>query len=444
MPRIPIPRARRKSHCAHRRKPAPCQANLRAGHHGPVAKRRLIPVSVRRERVHPSRLMTDTAYRREVERCIDIESHKLRQAAELSAGDIGAAKWSRAIKTAKAKARSYQSCGQIVAVRTCDCGVPRSKTAISPPGDPMMRCTMDCCQHCGRRRADILSRNIQSKISSMPLTDKFYLMLITFTEASSPGDPAQYTVESLRGRVAALRVGLRSLWDTKRHLGSEIKGRLKLGNPTSTCFFYRVEISDNGAIHAHGIYYGPIRKKDQIESILKQAWPNAGFVDIKTIANTDQLKLYQKSQNTPNHKLSDVERKVNDNIREVAKYTVKGPSPFDEDHLAGAPRWRLDPALAAKWEIATYGQRLTEWYGTLRGTAEAEAEAETLAAAVLDAEVQTAQQLAEQDGDVVCDCCGLVGGWRWELMSMREYVRSCHARRLKAFLRSRWIPPKRE
>lgn len=442
MLRIPATTAGRKSHCAHKRNPASLQAKKRrkGGKH---TKRRVIPVHVLKHRVHAARLMTNHAFRREVERVAKAESDKLRRlAAELPADDLRPAQWARATKTVESKARSYQSCGQVVAVRACGgCGKPRPKTASSPPGEERMRCDMDCCESCGRRSADILARKLQSKLAAIPLSDKCYLMLITFTEVSAPTDPAEYTTQRLRERAKALKAGIQAVWDSKRHLGVKMKGELKQGKPTSTCLYYRVEVSENGAIHAHGIYYGPWRNKEQVEAILKSRWPAAGFVDIQKIANTKEMKFYQELHDTPEAKLSVIERSVNSKIREVTKYTVKGPSPFDESHLAGAPRWRLDPALAAKWEIATHGMRLSEWYGTLRGTATADAAAEASAVAAVDAEMLTEQQLAEQDDDVACDCCGLVGEWSWGMMPVQEYVASCHSRRQRAFARSRWVPP---
>jgi len=404
-----------------------------------VKRRRVVPVSVLRNRTHPARSMTDAAYRREVERCVEVEAEKLRQAAvDLPDGDPRYGQWCRATKATIKKAWSYQSCGQIVAARVCGCGTPRAGTATAPPGEVMYHCHMDCCGHCGRRRANILSKTLQDKLAVIPLSDGCYLMSITFTERSAPADPAEYTVQRIDERVEALRAGIRAAWNPELHLGEKMQGRLKLGEKlTSTCMFSRVEISDNGTIHAHAVYYGPWRIKEQLEAILLRAWSAAGFVDLQIIASTQEMKAYQASCLSPDETLTVVQRKVNSKIREATKYTVKGPSPLDEDHLAGAQRWRLDPALAAKWELATYGQRMTEWYGTLRGAAKAEAAAE----AAVDAETLMAQQLVEQDDDVVCDCCGMVGEWRWQLMPIREYVRSCHDRRLKAFPRSRWCPP---
>lgn len=393
--------------------------------------------AVLRNRVHPTKSMTKTEHRREVDRNVKLEAAKLREMSKTS-GDQRIGRLYRATKTALAKARAHQFCGQSVVVRACGgCGEARPGTAVPPPDDVMMRCDMECCGYCGRYKADILFHKLSSKIAAMQLSKNFDLVMITITEHSSPTDPAEYTVARLEERIRALRHGIKALWDTKRFLGEELEGRLKFGAPISTGMFEREELSDNGALHAHVIYYGPRREKNHVQSILKRAWPAAGFVDFKYIATTRQLALYQASHDKPEEQLTEEERRINSSIREVSKYSVKASSPFDEGHLAGEKRWKIDPALAAKYEIATYSQRLTEWRGILRATVKVEAQLELQA----QAEKQTTYQLIEQDEAVACSSCGVVGDWEWRPMPISEYVKGCHARGLKAFPRSRWTPP---
>jgi hypothetical protein len=398
---------------------------------------RRVPLAVFRRRVHPARWMKDVVHRREVERYVKFESGKLAERAPKSG------KWYRATKTATSKARSYQSCGQYVEVRVCGaCGVGREGTGVLTPGIRQIRCDMKCCIFCGRYKAKKMSHILAAKIATMPLSDpNFGLWFITVTEKSRPNDPSEYTAERLAERVEALRGGLRALWDPKRHLGVEMPGRLKLGDPISTAMFERIEISDNGAIHAHVIYYGPYRVKEQVEAILKKAWCDAGFVDIKHIANNKKLVTFQTLYGWPESKLSEEHQEIMGAIREVAKYAVKGPSPLDENHLVGEPRKRIDPHLAAKYEIATYCQRLVEWRGVLRRSNKEEAELENVAEAAIETQSQKRKREHEHDQDVACGSCGVVGAWEWGVLRADEFVRRCHARGKQALTQGRWKPP---
>jgi hypothetical protein len=406
--------------------------------------------------------MGATEHRREVERNVELqvaELYKLSQ--ELPPGsEEQIARWKRASKTAEAKAFSHQTCGQFVEVRVCEgCGEGRAGSGIPTTGETLqrgekkilLRCDMECCGFCGRYKADILAHKIQDKIAAMPLTANFLLVMLTITEHSSPTDPAEYTVQRIWERIKAMKTGLKALWDPETELGEKLKGGLKFGEPTSTGMVQRLETSENAALHSHVLYYGPWREQEQMESILKRAWADAGFVKVTFIANTGDLKSYQASYQTPEEKLTPEERRINSAIREVAKYAVKAPSPLDEDHLAGGKRWMIDPAFAAKYELATHSVRLIESRGLWRGSKEAKANAAVKAESEALAGMCSLRERVSQDDHIQC-CCGMIGkiknletgevyGWRKETRPIGAWVRECHAKGQRALAGSRWEPP---
>ena len=55
-----------------------------------------------------------------------------------------------------------------------------------------------------------------------------------------------------------------------------------------------------------------------------------------------------------------------------------------------------------------------------------------------------AQVPPEDDAEVACESCGVVGEWRSELRKAEEWLQWCHDRGSPGLERSRWKPAARE
>jgi hypothetical protein len=112
-------------------------------------------------------------------------------------------------------------------------------------------------------------------------------------------------------------------------------------------------------------------------------------------------------------------------VLEVGKYHCKLPGIRAEKWLAGHKLPVMNPELAARWELATYSQRLRERYGSLREIPLDESVRHG------DAILLSAAELAEADSQKCCAACGVVApGYRWAVWpdSLAGWVGYCWAR----------------
>lgn len=234
---------------------------------------------------------------------------------------------------------------------------------------------------------------------------------MVFTMDRDPCDPMLHTAEALRARAFALLDAGKRVNDAiiARHEGSGFRTKL--------------EMSGTGHVHGHGLAYSPFLPIAQIEAIVRKVPPPPGCRWGKTtiaLAKTDDDGI----------------------AREIAKYVTKGPSPMSEGWQAGEGRWVMDPVLAARWEIATMGMKLSREYGSLREALQAKPEP---VEPVEPVEPEgPSEEPKKTDLPDRCEHCGETGSFKWVILPAEETIKDMHARGLKALRGSRWKPPKRE
>jgi hypothetical protein len=102
-------------------------------------------------------------------------------------------------------------------------------------------------------------------------------------------------------------------------------------------------------------------------------------------------------------------------VGRVAKYMMKGTSTYgvqlDEGLEAGEePGWTMSPVLAARWESAIVGVKLSDKYGSFRGVKLKE-----------DYKYEP-----PDDKEVVCEKCKTMGQWETTYVNARNWLIHCH------------------
>jgi len=207
--------------------------------------------------------------------------------------------------------------------------------------------------------------------------------MITLTAAYDPSDPADLSVEALRCRAVGLRRGWRAAW--------------KAFADSSSAAFSSVELSAGGLVHLHALAYCTwVDNEDNgiLMTAARKAFPGIGSI----------------------RKVSAVEGGESGAVVEVAKYVTKSSGVSSGQWFAGngLVEGVIHPHLAARWEIALYGMRVSEMHGCARGIDKPAADA------LLEGEGEPADRGAES-----CAACGVVGDW-WEWSgSVEEWARLC-------------------
>jgi hypothetical protein len=296
------------------------------------------------------------------------------------------------------KATALGYCGVQTRVRQCACGSCRPGSGVQHTPDAGKPCNCRSCSLCARRRAQIFRHELAATMTRIEPRKGWSWKHIVVQTSYRPTDPNEVTVDALRARVRGVTAAVRAAW------------RVGLGQSGAGLRF-AVEIAGSGFVHVHAIYWGPYIAKKWLEDVLSRAYAQIGMSWIEEIGGSreEQVKA----------------------ILEVAKYTTKAPSPLSEHWFEDA-REVIHPALAARWELATSAIQLTGQLGVMRGSArEGLAEAE---------EQDREEKVEEQDRDLPCEQCGVVGEWRWTKWSTEKWVRYCHDAGLRAFAASRWGP----
>lgn len=197
---------------------------------------------------------------------------------------------------------------------------------------------------------------------------------ITLTLQRDASDADEHSPAKLKARVRALQASWRTLWRSFK----EIPGAAGL---------LTIELAGTGHVHAHALVLGP--------SSLSAQWI-AQTVGAHSAHCSGSAEPFVKIQ-TVSHEHA---------INELAKYHSKVPSALREAWLAGHATDCMHPSLAARWEVATYRQRLQERYGTLREVPlnEAPRHGEQI--------LLSAAEHAEADKGVACGGCGCAR-WTW-------------------------------
>jgi hypothetical protein len=325
------------------------------------------------------------------------------------------------------RARAYLCCGSLVMVRECGaCGEGRSGTGVvKSVGHP---CQLRVCMWCERRRALERVKELKEAIEKVEKVEKYLWIFGTIQLAYDPAKQNEVSAEGLRERLEAIQKVIRYGWDPERELAKEGKQskrgeKKKAGMKRSgSAMFAKVEMSGTGFVHAHFLYYGPFENKAWLENLLREADPRVGHVNLQVVNQSTRSARKKKMKSLAGA------------IMEVAKYCVKVPSGMSERWLAGDQREVMHPELAANWEVATIGVRLSERYGALRQKKEDEKKEEE------ETPEEDKETTLEKDAEEACVGCGVVGEWQWGMRKLSEWVRECHGGGRAALAGSRWQP----
>lgn len=322
--------------------------------------------------VHPSRLASVWSWRRAVSKELDSLVAVMPQG--------------RKRKGLSHRARRMRSCGTVAKVRSCGaCGIGRAGSGrIAHPCDdaegnnaiPQL-CEARSCWVCQRRRAAPLREWLAAQVTSLPLPDdQTRWVFVTIAPQYDPDDPAEVSPEGLRDRLAGVRAAARAI--------------IREGRAAIHAAFVAFELAGTGHVHAHAMIAARYLDREWLDRTAARACGREVHVWIEAAKP--------------------------ETAREVAKYTAKLVSPLDEGAIDGEPRRMIAPALAAAWEVATYGARMHERFGALRRAPM----------------IQGGEPPAPQDNTTHCAECGTVGEWRWTFRPLRAWVRECRARGVSA------------
>ena len=364
------------------------------------------------------------------------------------------------------RATALRLCGRYMRVRVCEaCEEPRSGSGVTCATERAFPCQARLCPFCERSRSSALAEELlvqvgqveqqakerakrlgdeleaeiakhqakadaeeiaeharkrqleavrkrKRKLSELRAVEKYAWRFITLTVAYDPYNPEEMTVEALRERALGLHRAMQHLWDEG----------LNRGGLGCNALFTKIEMSTNGFVHLHAMYYGGFIPQKWFEETAREAYEDCGFSWLESVEEGDAQGC----------------------VREVAKYVTKSAGPMCEDWLAGEDRWAIHPVLAARWEVAMLGMDVCRRYGLLRGLPEIEEEDESDESAEIpegeDKRPHDGSEHPEDDAKAKCDCCGAVGRWRSDVVKTRTFVLRCHKRREAALFGSQWAP----
>jgi hypothetical protein len=222
------------------------------------------------------------------------------------------------------KSFAIRGCGEnVIALRCADCGITAKETARI-----LMSCGLRVCPCCARARANRLRHEL---LYAAERTQRpgFEHWMFTFTLKFDPCSTEQHSVDGLRDRLDRVALGVRYVW--RRLLKAP-------GRAFVVCF----EVAPGGAVHAHALYYGPRADVDVVRTTWLMQCPDSPQVNVKARGS------------------------ASDAVLEVVKYIAKAASPKHQRGETTFGRY-VDPALAARMEIAFQNRRMSEVYGAWRG-----------------------------------------------------------------------------
>jgi hypothetical protein len=386
----------------------------------------------------------------------------------------GPERWTRRIK-------AMELCGTAIPARVCACGAARPGSGgepQSPAGGPP--CNARACPFCGKRMSRRLARRLVRAAQRVPALARakaaaltatigreraafvakqrarvaagkapharwaaaiatrttklrelrrvarhYRWSFVTLTVAWEPWDPRATTWEAYRERAQSLWAGIAHAWD-------EVFNHSGLG---VTALFAKLEVNEEGFLHAHCLFYGGVIHKPTLEAALRAADADAGHAKLKPVPRDG----------------------VRDAVAEVAKYVVKSVGVLSTAWVANERRAVLHPELAAAVEIGLDGLDAHRSYGVLRGAGledadDDQAEDDDASADLLelDDDADDAGVAAddpagvgprEDDADVACRACGTVGAWATATLRTVVYAQVCRAAGRPLRARARARPP---
>lgn len=271
------------------------------------------------------------------------------------------------------KAAALFSCGQTVVSRRCG----TCRTLDNGQGAIVALCRLRICPICARRRAHLLRERLRLAMLSAPKHRRMALYFLTLTLRFDPSEPADVSIDGLRRRKDVVMSAWQVLWI--RYL----KGRGSAGARA-------VEVGAKGMVHLHILYNG--RRPDV--NLVRQIW-------MFSVGDSPQIHI-------------DYVRRPMDAINELAKYITKGSSPAKANVLAGCPGTFVDPELAARVEVAFFGDRLLQCYGDWRKSVSVDEGASDEQTSAPTDEASVASE--------ACPHCGTCGSWEDIAMGVDEWI----------------------
>lgn len=315
------------------------------------------------------------------------------------------------------KAKALSACGVRTQVKACvHCGAARSGSGVqSSPGHPCSLRICPFCQHtqserCVAELSPIVSQLIHS--SSLPERKGYAFWSGTLTATYDPKDPNDLSIEALRERALGLQASIYHVFN---------KARKNASGRTPRCpdaaLAYGIEIGKSGNVHMHFVCYDLPISQAEFEKAAREVYPDAGFSSLR--------EIYGHTKAITSKNRAHVERAVGEALR----YTIKAPSPLDENWF-DVPREVIQPELAARWEIATRGLHLRNRLGAFRRKA-----------SVLDDSASTGNDSVTSDpSELACCNCGSCIGYQTQQVDTRTWVARCHSRGQRTFGTSRVGP----
>lgn len=237
---------------------------------------------------------------------------------------------------------------------------------------------------------------------------------ITITVKWAPWEVEETHPQAYRARAEGLWAAVAHAWESGlNHSGLGV-----------TALFARLEVNDEGFLHAHLLFRGGVVNKTWLEGVLAEAYPAAGFVKIKPVVAGGER----------------------DAIAEVAKYVVKMRGVLSNAWVANERRPVLHPELAAAVEIGLDGIDSHRSYGVLRSISDAdelddqaeEVESTDLVDLADEEEAEAeGERVPDDDHQVACRRCGAVGAWETRCVRTMDFARVCRRARLSMTARPR-------
>ena len=291
-----------------------------------------------------------------------------------------------------ARAEEMKRCGQVVAVRECEC-CGETRAGSGTFREVSRTCNGRSCPYCSWVRAQERVELLGYAARTLPRVDGYEWQLLTQSLQYDPDVKSDdMSVGGLRARIALCARVWRELWK---------KGLKAPGASLLRC----IEVSDRGHVHVHAVYYGPP-------------------VDEKWMAEVGR-KLTRRGCRSTAKRIKGQENGVKKAARYAAKSVKGSAAAFNEDFLAGETgAWLLHPQLAARWELAAKDRRLVEPYGAIRG---------------LSVPRPDEEGGPHDDGDVQCSC-GSTGRYRTIYRNVKSYLIECHLDGKAGIEGNRWLP----
>jgi hypothetical protein len=280
-------------------------------------------------------------------------------------------------------------CGELV----CAAPIPGSGR-IDNTSRGIKACNARTCTGCQRRKAQKLRAWLELAVPHVSecQTTGYAWRFLTGTAQYDPADPECVSSAGLRKRAQGLKKAFKAAWN---------QGLKRPG----TAMFYSVEIAGTGNVHIHALYFGPFINQEWFNAVGRDAFPGFGYTWFEYLGADPSER-----------------------VAEVAKYCAKGTSIRHEDYLNDTAGQNLHPLLAARWELATFHERLQERYGSFREVPKPDDE--------------PAEEIAPPDDAATpCRSCGVIGPKIDGHVKTIHYIKFCHLLGEEAFPSGGWIHP---